>query len=96
MTKLQVGRGRRKVWEHPLFLQLKIRVGGLDKLQQLLRVLADEGLGVVAGNVVPLDPVVVDVVQQAHARLHAAVDVELGVVRLAHVLALELGLVSGE
>jgi hypothetical protein len=62
---------------------------GLDKLQQLVRVLADEGLGVVAGNVVPLDPVVVDVVEHAHARLHAPVDVELRVVRLGHVLGLK-------
>ena len=50
----------------------------------------------VAGDVVPLDAIVVDVVQQAHARLHAAVDVELGVVRLRYVFSLELGLVAGE
>ena len=36
----------------------------------------------VASDVVPLDPVVVDVVQDAHACLHAAVDVKLGVVGL--------------
>jgi len=51
---------------------------------------------VVASNVVPFDPVVVDVVQQAHASLDRAVDVKLGVVGLGHVLALELGLVTGE
>ena len=50
----------------------------------------------VASNVVPLDSVAVDVVEQAHASLHAAVDVKLRVVRLRHVLALELGLVAGE
>ena len=50
----------------------------------------------VAGDVMPLDPVVVDVVEDAHASLHAAVDVELGVVGLGHVVRDELGLVAGE
>ena len=40
-------------------------MGGSDELQELFRVLADEGLGVVAGDVVPLDAVLVDVVQDA-------------------------------
>ena len=50
----------------------------------------------VASDVVPLDPVVVDVVEDAHARLNAAVDVELGVVGLRHIVGDELGLVAGE
>ena len=50
----------------------------------------------VASNVVPLDPVVVDVVQDAHARLHALVDVKLCVVGLRHVMRDELGLVASE
>lgn len=37
----------------------------------------------VARDVVPSDAVVVDVVQHGHARFRRAVDVELGVVRLA-------------
>ena len=61
---------------------------GLDELEELVRVLADEGLGVVAGDVVPLDAVVVDVVEHTHAGLHAPVNVELGVVGLGHVLGL--------
>ena len=40
-------------------------MGGSDELQELFRVLADEGLGVVAGDVVPLDAALVDVVQDA-------------------------------
>jgi hypothetical protein len=38
---------------------------------------------------VPLDAVVVDIVEHAHAGLHATVDVELCVVGLRHVLTLE-------
>ena len=76
--------------------RLELWVEGLNILQQLVRVLAHEGLGVVASDVVPLDPVVVDVVEDAHARLNAAVDVELGVVGLRHIVGDELGLVAGE
>jgi len=50
---------------------------------------------VVAGDVVPLHAVAVDVVEQAHASLHGPVDVELSVVGLADVPRLELGLVAG-
>ena len=69
---------------------------GLDVFEKLLRVLADEGFGVVAGDIVPLDPVIVDVVQHSHAGLHGPVNVELRVVRLGDVVGDELGLVSGE
>ena len=40
-------------------------MGGTDELQELVRVLADVGLGVVAGDVVPFDSVLVDVVEDA-------------------------------
>ena len=51
-------------------------------LQQRLVVLAEDGLPVVAGDVVPADAVVVDAVQQAEAGLRGLVDGELGVIRL--------------
>jgi len=54
----------------------------------LLGVFADEGLGVVAGDVVPLDAVLIDIVEESHAGFHTAVDVKLSVVRLANILAL--------
>ena len=38
-------------------------MGGPDELQKLFGIFADVGLGVVARNVVPLDAVLVDVVQ---------------------------------
>jgi len=76
--------------------RFKFRCQGLDILEKLLRVLADEGLGVVAGDVMPLDSVIVDVVQNSHAGLHGAVDIELRVVRLGHVVGDELSLVAGE
>ena len=75
--------------------QFQVWADSLDVLEQLVRVLADEGLGVVAGNVVPLHAVAVDVVEQTHASLHRAVDVKLSVVGLADVPRLELGLVAG-
>ena len=53
----------------------------------MLRILADEGLGVITGNVVPFNPVLVDVIEDAHAGLHGLVDVELCVVGLGNVLA---------
>ena len=63
-------------------LQLDAGVGGGDVLEQGGRVLADDRLGVVAADVVPLEPVLVHVVEHAEARLRRLVDVELGVVRL--------------
>lgn len=62
----------------PLVLPLE----AFHVLQELFTVLADEGLLVVAGDVVPLDAILVDVVEDAHARLGGLVDVELGVVGL--------------
>ena len=68
---------------------------GLDVFEKLLRVLADEGFGVVTGDIVPLDAVIVDVVKDSHAGLHGPVNVELGVVGLGHVVGDELSLVAG-
>lgn len=66
--------------------QTEAGVGAGDVVEELLRVLADHGLLVVAGDVVPRDAVVVHVVEHAHARLGRAVDVELCVVGLADLL----------
>ena len=40
-------------------------MGGPNELQELVGVLADVGLGVVAGDIVPFDSVLVDVVEDA-------------------------------
>lgn len=45
------------------------RVPGRDEVQELLAVLAHEGLHVVARHVVPLDAVVVEIVQDGQAGL---------------------------
>lgn len=68
---------------------------GTDELQELVRVLADVGLGVVAGDVVPFDSVLVDVVEDSHASFNRFIDLEFGVVGLGNVAALELSLVAG-
>lgn len=65
-------------------------VGGGYVVEQLLVVLADEGLLVVAGNVVPRDAVIVHVVQDGQAGLVRAVDVELRVVGLPELLVASL------
>ncbi len=44
-------------------------VAGADKVEQLLAVFADEGFLVAASDVVPLDAIVVEVVQNGQARL---------------------------
>lgn len=51
-------------------------------LQQSIVLLADEGLLVVAGHVVPVDTVVVELVQQGQAVLGCAVLLELTVIGL--------------
>ena len=50
-------------------LEWDLRVAGADKVEQLLAVLADEGLLMVASDVVPLDAIIVEVVQDGQARL---------------------------
>ena len=50
-------------------LERDLWVAGADKVEQLLAVLANEGLLVVASDVVPLDAIIVEVVQDGQARL---------------------------
>lgn len=50
-------------------LERDFGVAGADKVEQLLAVLADEGFLVAASDVVPLDAIVVKVVQDGQARL---------------------------
>ena len=50
-------------------LERNLGVAGADKVKQLLAVLADEGLLVVASDIVPLDAIVVEVVQDGQAGL---------------------------
>ena len=68
------------------FLKTNATVGAGDVLEELLAVLTYEGFLVVAGNVVPGDAVVVDVVEDREAGLVRAVDVELGVIGLTGLL----------
>ena len=42
-------------------------VSGTNKVEELIRVFADEGLKMVAGNIVPFDTIVVEVVQDGQA-----------------------------
>lgn len=67
-------------------LQSDAAVRGRDVVEELLGVLADDGLFVVAGDVVPRDAVVVDVVEDGQARFARLVDVEFGVVGLTQLL----------
>lgn len=67
-------------------LEADSAVGAGYVVQKLVAVLADEGLLVVAGYVVPSDAVVVDVVEDREAGLGGAVDVEFGVIGLACLL----------
>lgn len=50
-------------------LEGNLWVAGANKVKQLLAVFADEGFLVVASNIVPLDAIVVEVVQDGQARL---------------------------
>lgn len=67
-------------------LEADVAVGAGNIVQQLLGVLADERLFVVARDVVPGDAVAVNVVQDGHAGLTGAIDIELGVIRLSGLL----------
>jgi len=69
-------------WTRVGTLQLQSWVLALHPPQEGIVVLAHEGLLVVAGNVVPLDAILVQVVEDSHAGLGGPVDVELGVVGL--------------
>ena len=54
--------------------QSLLLVGSLDVVEESLVVLADERFGVVAGDVVPFDTVLVQVVQDSKAWLRGLVD----------------------
>jgi len=66
-----------------------VNVGEVEPgiVEQLIRVLADPGFDVVAGDVVPLDAVVVEVVEDGDAGLVGAVLAELPVVGLGRLAA---------
>lgn len=55
-----------------IFLQSNARIAGLDKVQQFIGVLADERFQMMAGNVVPLQTVIVEVIQNGQARFVVA------------------------
>lgn len=63
-------------------LQFDVRVGGSNVLEKRRRIFADDGLGVIASNVVPFDAVLVDVIEHAQARFLGLVDFEFSVVGL--------------
>lgn len=66
--------------------QTEAGVGAGDVVEEFLGVFTHDGFLVVAGDVVPCDAVVVYVVENAHARLVGAVDVEFSVVGLTLLL----------
>jgi len=74
--------------------EFQIWANGLDVFEQLVGVLADEGLGVVAGNIVPLNTVIINIIKKAHTSLNRAIDVKLCVVRLRNILSFKLCLVA--
>jgi len=61
------------------------------EVEEDLGVLADVRLGVVAGDVVPLDAVFIQVVEYAQTALGSLVDGELGVVRLGPLVVAGVG-----
>ena len=65
-----------------LLLEFETGIGSGNVLEKRWRVFADDGLCVVAANVVPLDAILVDVVEDAKAGLGCLVDFKLGVVWL--------------
>ena len=66
-----------------LLLEFETGIGSGNVLEKRWRVFADDGLCVVAANVVPLDAILVDVVEDAKAGLGCLVDFKLGVVWLS-------------
>ena len=52
-------------------------------MQKRWRIFADDGLGVIATDIVPLDAVLVDIVENAQARFFGLVNFKFGVVRLS-------------
>lgn len=66
----------------PGFLNAQVGICVADVLQEGVVLLADEGLLVMAGNIVPVDTVIVELVQQGQAVLRGAVLLEFTVVGL--------------
>jgi len=64
------------------YLKVEARVCLLDVLQQQVVVLTDEGLLVVASNIMPLDAILVDIIEDSQAGLTGLVDVILSVIGL--------------
>lgn len=58
-------------WE---LLEADARVPGAHEVEELVAVLTDEGLDMVAGHIVPLQTVIVEVVQDGQARLFIALE----------------------
>lgn len=65
-----------------LILQFNTRVGSTDVLKKRWRILADDGLGMIATNVMPFDTILVNVVQNPKARFFGLVDFEFSIVGL--------------
>ena len=76
--------------------EFQIWANGLDVFKQLVGVLADEGLGVVAGDIMPLHTVIINIIKKTIASLSGTIDVKLCIVRLGHILAFKLCLVTCE
>jgi len=74
--------------------EFQIWANGLDVFKQLVGVLADEGLGVVAGNIMPLYTVIINIIKKTHASLNRAINVKLCIVRLGNILAFKLCFVA--
>lgn len=55
-------------------LETDSRVPGAHKVEELIAILADEGLDVVAGHVVPFHTIVVEVVQDGQTRLFVTLE----------------------
>jgi len=68
-----------------------VPVGSLDKIEQSFVVLTDVRLLMVAGNVMPLDTVLVKVVEHTQAGLGCSVDPELSVVGLGDLIVASTG-----
>lgn len=67
-------------------LQANTRIRGRHIVEQLLGILADERLLVVAGHIMPGNAIIVHIIQHRQARFARLIDVVLGVVWLRHLL----------
>jgi len=69
----------------------KVPVGSNDELEEGLVILADVWLLVVAGDVMPLDAILVEIVEHSQAGLGSLVDPELCVIRLRSLVVSSAG-----